>query len=135
MKRLRMILLGLGAALALGLGCGPRPYASPVFGGDGLDAAKLPPEVRDDYGVFASRCSKCHALARSLNSGIDDDDFWKLYVSRMRRQPASGISPEDEVPILRFLHHYSLELKRAKAPKPESGLASPRRNEQLARGR
>lgn len=133
MRRLSTVLLAAG--LALGLGCGPQPLAPPPLAGDGLDAAKLPPEVRPDYEVFAARCSKCHALARALNSGIDDDEYWRRYVSRMRRQPASGISPEDEVPILRFLHHYSLELRRARAPKPQGRLASPRRDDPLARGR
>jgi hypothetical protein len=73
-------------------------------------------DARDDYRVFAARCSKCHSLARPLNSGIDDDEHWRLYVERMRRQPGSGISEEDTVPILRFLHLYSLEERRKKAP-------------------
>ena len=79
---------------------------------DGVDAAKLPPELRDDYGVFAQRCSKCHPLSRPLTSGIDDDDYWKHYVERMRRQPGSGIAPEDEPAILRFLHYYSEQQKQ-----------------------
>jgi len=77
------------------------------------EAMALPPDLRADYDVFALRCSKCHSLARPLNSGIDDDEFWKKYVERMRRQPGSGISVEDSVPILRFLHAYSLQ-ERAK---------------------
>ena len=86
----------------------------PVHGSDEVDTAKIPTELRDDYGVFAQRCSKCHSLARPLTSGIDDDEYWKRYVERMRRQPASGISPEDEVPILRFLHYFSEEQKKKK---------------------
>lgn len=79
---------------------------------DGLNAANLPQEVRSDYVLFAQRCSKCHSLSRPLESGITDDDFWRAYVERMRRQPSSGISPSDETPILRFLHYYSAEQKR-----------------------
>ncbi len=79
---------------------------------DGVDVSKLPPDLRDDYGVFAERCSKCHPLARPLTSGIDDDDYWKHYVERMRRQPGSGIAPEDEPAILRFLHYYSEQQKK-----------------------
>lgn len=78
---------------------------------EGLDVASLPPDVRPDYELFAERCSKCHSLARPLESGITDDVFWKKYVERMRRQPGSGISPEDETHILRFLHYYSAEKK------------------------
>jgi hypothetical protein len=74
---------------------------------DGLDVNQLPVEVRADYTLFARRCSKCHQLARPLNSGIHDDAMWADYVERMRRQPASGISRADTKPILRFLHYYS----------------------------
>jgi hypothetical protein len=86
-------------------------FSCSVGRSEGLDAASLPPEVRPDYELFAERCSKCHSLARPLESGITDDVFWKKYVERMRRQPGSGISPADEERILRFLHYYSLEKK------------------------
>jgi hypothetical protein len=83
-------------------------------GGQEPEAAALPPSLHADYLVFAQRCSKCHSLARPLNSGIDSDEYWKLYVERMRRQPGSGISEADTVPILRFLHVYSIEQRRKK---------------------
>lgn len=79
---------------------------------DGLDMATLPANVRADYQVFAQRCSKCHALARPLESGITDDAYWAEYVERMRRQPGSGISPSDVKPVLRFLHYYSVDRQR-----------------------
>jgi hypothetical protein len=95
--------------------------------GEGIDAASLPEEVRGDYRVFAHRCSKCHSLARSLQSGIQDDAYWVLYVQRMKRQPGSGISDADEVVILRFLSFYSAELRRAKdaAERDETAPAPP----------
>jgi len=55
-----------------------------------------------------------------LTSGIDDDVYWKRYVTRMRLQPSSGISEEDEVPILRFLHYYS-ERQKLRKQNPEAG--------------
>jgi hypothetical protein len=67
----------------------------------------VPAEVESEYQLFAVRCSKCHSLSRALDGGKKDDDYWKVYVTRMRRQPQSGISPEEEAPILRFLHYYS----------------------------
>ena len=69
-------------------------------------ATTLPnrPDLRANYQVFAVRCSKCHSLARPLNSGITDDNHWDQYVARMRRQPGSGINQVDAVAILRFLH-------------------------------
>lgn len=80
--------------------------------GEGLDVSAMPANVRADYRVFAQRCSKCHALARPLESGITDDAYWAEYVERMRRQPGSGISPADVTPILRFLHYYSADQQR-----------------------
>jgi hypothetical protein len=97
------------AGLAL-TGC-PAP---PSSRSETLDPSTLPQEVRGDYEIFAQRCSKCHSLARPLNSGIVDDNYWAMYVARMRRQPASGISVEDARVILRFLHYYSLEEMRKK---------------------
>jgi hypothetical protein len=87
---------------------------SPEDRSEGIDLPTLPQDVRADYEVFAQRCSKCHSLARPLNSGIADDEYWKMYVARMRRQPESGISLEDSRVILRFLHYYSLEQIRKK---------------------
>ena len=102
-------------ALALAaVGCGASVA-------EGLDARQLPAAVQADYALFARRCSKCHALARALNSGIDDDDAWVGYVARMRRQPGSGISREDTVAILRFLHYYSLEQRERKRARQAAG--------------
>jgi mono/diheme cytochrome c family protein len=97
----------MALSCALMAGCGGGAGRS-----EGLDAAALPAGVRPDYAVFAQKCSKCHSLARPLQSGVTDDAFWKEYVERMRRQPSSGISPADEIPILRFLHYFSLEQGR-----------------------
>ena len=82
---------------------------------DGLDVSTLPPDVQGDYALFAQRCSKCHSLARPLESGITEDSFWHMYVEKMRRQPGSGISEADTVPILRFLHWYSVDRPKAAA--------------------
>jgi hypothetical protein len=89
------------------------------------EAAALPPSQYADYLVFAQRCSKCHSLARPLNSGIDSDEYWALYVERMRRQPASGISVADTVPILRFLHAYSIEQRKKKELPPGEQAKTP----------
>lgn len=106
-------------ALVLGTaflgGCRPSVEA--------LDPASLPENVRGDYHVFERRCSKCHSLARPLTSGITDQGQWESYVTRMRRQPASGITPDDQVVILRFLKYYSEDQLRKKAEK--NGTAKP----------
>lgn len=87
---------------------------------EGVDVSSYPPEVRDDYQLFTVRCSKCHALSRALQSGITDDAYWADYVERMRRQPGSGIAPEESPRIQRFLHYYSLTVRaRNASPAPE----------------
>jgi hypothetical protein len=91
----------------------------PLEKSEALDPSTLPDNVRADYEVFAQRCSKCHSLQRPLASGITDDEQWARYVARMRRQPGSGISKEDEVPILRFLHFYAQREIEKKMPKTE----------------
>jgi hypothetical protein len=97
------------------------------------EVASSSPEVHADYEVFALRCSKCHSLARPLNSGIDDDDYWRMYVAKMRRMPGSGITEQDEIVILRFLHVFSMDERRRKGkskdlpevPVPEADASPP----------
>ena len=117
---------------SLAVALGGALLACSALRAEALDPQTLPEEVRPDYAVFAQRCSKCHSLARPLNSGIVDDDYWRLYVARMRRQPGSGISLEDSKVILRFLHYYSQEEIRKKGwhpspppPADSSGEAPP----------
>lgn len=84
---------------------------------EGVDPSKVPEKLRADYDLFSKKCSKCHSLARPLSANITDDEQWNLYVNRMRRQPASGISPQDQEAILRFLHWYAADLRRMQAEK------------------
>ena len=91
--------------------------ASACHRGEGLDTSKMPETIRADYDVFAHKCSKCHSLARPLSANITDDEQWVLYVNRMRRQPASGISYSDQEAILRFLRYYAADLRRIHAEK------------------
>ena len=119
-SRLTLAVFAVFAALALL--CGGFIACSPA---QEPEAAALPPNQYADYLVFAQRCSKCHSLARPLNSGIDSDEYWALYVERMRRQPASGISVADTVPILRFLHAYSIEQRKKKELPPSEQAKTP----------
>ena len=98
MTRTRLLLF----ALVL-VACGSRT--------EGLDRSKLPEDIKSDYDLFARKCSKCHSLARPLQSGISDDEQWVMYVNRMRRQPGSGINYDDQEHILRFLRHFAAELR------------------------
>ena len=98
------------AALALAMACSSART-------EGLDPSKVPDDLKADYERFANKCSKCHSLARPFAAGPLDDDHWENYVNRMRRQPGSGISFDDQAHILRFLKWYSAELRRREAEK------------------
>jgi cytochrome c5 len=101
--------IAAAAATFIAAGCSGVPH-------DAVDRSKMPPDVRTAYDVFTRKCSKCHSLARPLSAGITDDDEWARYVSRMRRQPGSGITVDDQEVILQFLRYYAAE-QRLKANK------------------
>jgi hypothetical protein len=98
------------SALVLVAGC-----PSGGLGQGDIRVANLTPALQSDYALFADRCSKCHSLSRAFNQGDRDDQFWAHYVTRMRRQPSSGIAPEEEEPIVRFLVYYSSELRKERS--------------------
>lgn len=112
----RHVLFGFSAAAALlaALFSSPLAGCSASRSIEGVRVNEIPPDLREEYELFAQRCSKCHGLSRPLNAGYKTDEFWQRYVTRMRRQPSSGIAIQDEPPILRFLHFYS-ERERAGA--------------------
>ena len=109
-------------ALIAGLTLLPQVGCSASRATEGVRVSEVPAELRDDYDLFAQRCSKCHGLSRPLDSGIRTDEFWQRYVTRMRRQPGSGIAVEDEPPILRFLHFYSERARAAASPGLSGGV-------------
>jgi len=67
-----------------------------------LDVSGLSPELQADYKLFAEKCSKCHTLARPLNTTMTKDD-WSRYVKRMMHKPNSGISAKQAKKIFDFL--------------------------------
>jgi hypothetical protein len=74
--------------------------------GDSVDVSSYPQDVQAAYEVFAVRCSRCHTLARPLNARITDGQHWVRYVTRMRRNPSSGINEKNADIILHFLLYY-----------------------------
>jgi hypothetical protein len=102
---------------------------SSVRSGDRIDVSKYPKDIQAAYPVFATRCSRCHTLARPLNARIRDSEHWVRYVTRMRRNPSSGINAKDADIILKFLLYYTQQVAAeesgtSSAPEP-SVVASP----------
>lgn len=86
--------------------------ASFQTGDEGRNPSVVPAQLHAEYQLFATRCSKCHSLAKPLDSGIADDGTWDRVVERMRRQPGSGLTASDASAILRFLSWYSKDPQR-----------------------
>lgn len=78
------------------------PFANDL-GPDTIDASAYPPEMRQSYRLFAQKCSKCHTLARPVNSQYATRESWERYVKQMWRKPGSDISGPEAKQIWEFL--------------------------------
>jgi len=65
-------------------------------GPDTIDVSKYPKEQQSNYLVFAARCSKCHTLARPINSPYALPEEWDAYVKKMSRKPRSGLDGDGD---------------------------------------
>ena len=97
-----LILVGLGMYYALRV---PRTASSTYPADDGLnyiDVSEYPEEMQTLYAVFTRRCSRCHTIARPINSNFKTEE-WRHYVHKMMRKPGSGLTPKTAEQIIKFL--------------------------------
>jgi hypothetical protein len=59
--------------------------------------------MQRNYVTFAKRCSRCHTLARPLNSRFASRELWANYVTQMWRRPGSHMTHDEVRQILDFL--------------------------------
>lgn len=71
-------------------------------GPETIDVSKYPPELQKTYGLFRTKCSKCHTIARPINTTMSRAE-WERYVKRMMHKPNSGISGGEGKRIFEFL--------------------------------
>lgn len=71
-------------------------------GPDKIDVSAYPAPMQAAYKLFSSKCSKCHTIARPLNTMMKRDE-WERYVKRMMHKPNSGISDNQGKQIFEFL--------------------------------
>jgi mono/diheme cytochrome c family protein len=71
-------------------------------GPDKVDISKYPPEQQKGFKVFADKCSKCHTIARPINTTMTAPE-WSRYVKRMMHKPNSGIGDSQGKTIYEFL--------------------------------
>jgi len=79
-------------------------------GPDKIDVAAYPPEMQKSYKVFAAKCSKCHTIARPINTLMTRAE-WERYVKRMMHKPNSGISDKNGKEIFDFIVYDETERK------------------------
>ena len=95
--------------LAAAAGCGH------VFRAGTLAApAGAPPEIAAACQLASDRCARCHPLARVELARVQNAQHWDWYVSRMRLQPRSGITPDEQPTIVRCLVARSFGLAAVK---------------------
>ena len=67
-----------------------------------IDVSAYPAPQQAAYKVFTTKCSKCHTIARPMNTMMKRDE-WERYVKRMMHKPNSGISDSQGKDIFDFL--------------------------------
>ena len=71
-------------------------------GPDKIDVSAYPAPQQAAYKTFSTKCSKCHTIARPINTMMKRDE-WERYVKRMMHKPNSGISDSQGKLIFDFL--------------------------------
>ena len=71
-------------------------------GPDKIDVSAYPPPMQAAYKLFSTKCSKCHTIARPLNTMMKRDE-WERYVKRMMHKPNSGINDNQGKQIFDFV--------------------------------
>ena len=100
-----LIVIGLIVAIAIGMLKIPQavPRTFPADNGPNfVDVSSYPPNMQEYYQLFANKCSRCHTLARPINSEFAGD-AWKGYVQRMMGKPGSGLTSKTAAQITEFL--------------------------------
>jgi len=79
-----------------------------------IDVAKYPPEQKAAYKLFSKKCSKCHTIARPINSDFVLPAQWERYIKRMMYKPNSQMSDQDGKTIYKFLV-YDASIRKTEA--------------------
>ena|SRR5260370_19771994 len=79
-------------------------------GPDKIDVAAYPAPMQASYKLFSTKCSKCHTIARPLNTMMKRDE-WERYVKRMMHKPNSGIGDSQGKQIFDFVVFDQVERK------------------------
>lgn len=85
------------------------------LGPDSIDVSQYPLGQQENYKLFAQVCSRCHTLARAINSPRETYIAWKFYVFTMRMRSkltsSAEYTPEEAQRIVDFLTYDSMVRK------------------------
>ncbi|MFP5277751.1 MAG: hypothetical protein ACLGPM_11580 [Acidobacteriota bacterium] len=79
-----------------------------------INVSSYPPQQQKAYKLFVNKCSKCHTIARPINTTMTKTE-WEMYVKRMMHKPNSGISNNQGKEIFEFLA-YDQQMRKDKNP-------------------
>ena len=109
-----ILMIGLTVIIAVALIKMPQANVR-VFPADRgpnfIDVSVYPPKMQKYYKIFERKCSRCHTLARPINSEFVGET-WRKYVYKMMRKPGSGLTPKTAEPIIEFLIYDSQVRKK-----------------------
>ncbi len=109
-----IFLVGIGMIFALRA---PRTAAKTYPADNGtnfVDVSNYPQEMQTLYELFTRKCSRCHTVARPINSTFTPEE-WRKYVHKMMRKPGSGLTPKTAEQIIKFLI-YDAQHRERSAP-------------------
>jgi len=98
-----------------------------------IDVAKYPAEQKTGYKLLTKKCSKCHTIARPINSEFVLPAQWQRYIKRMMFKPNSQMSDADGKRIFQFLVYDASVRKRELLKKALSGLSAEERAEAIGK--
>lgn len=81
-------------------------------GPDTIAVSTYPVEQQGNYKIFARKCSKCHTLARAINSPYALPEEWDAYVKKMQKKKRSGLDAKSAKKIIAFLEFDSAVRKK-----------------------
>ena len=111
-----LTLAALGAAGAPATRAQDEAASDKVFeadkGTDTINVSQYPKEQQESYKIFTEKCSKCHTLARPINSNYALPEEWTAYVDKMRHKKRSGIDDDAQKAVTSFLIYDSSVRKK-----------------------
>ena len=97
-----ILLVGVAMIYALRVpNARPKVYLADK-GPNFIDVTAYLPKMQEAYDLFTRKCSRCHTVARPINSTFAAEE-WRKYVYKMMRKPGSGLTPRTAEKIIEFL--------------------------------